>query len=103
MEVQKPGDDQSAYQREVQQGVKIFEESFKGMQTAKFPAQKAEYEKSTHEALQGIQDACKGLMNEHLNGVKDQLSKDYQAYLDNPNTENQGKVQHDIDDMKHTS
>jgi len=102
MEVQKPGDD-AEYRKEVQRGTKIFEESFQGMQKAKFPQQKAEYEKSTGEALQAIQDACKGLANEQLNKVKDQLAKDYQSYLSNPNKENEGKVEHDIDDLRHSS
>ena len=103
MEVQKPGDDHTAYQKEVQKGVKVFEESFQGMQKAKFPQQKAEYQKATGEALQAIQDACKGLANAQLSKVKDQLAKDYQSYLSNPNKANEGKVNHDIDDLKHSS
>ena len=103
MEVQKPGDDFAAYRKEIKQGADIFEKSFQGMQTAKFPAQKAEFEKSTQEALQAIQDACKGLANEQLNKVKDQLTADYQSYLTNPNAENQEKVQHDIDDLRNST
>ncbi len=101
MEVQKPGDD-AQYRGEVQKGAKIFEESFKGMQKAKFPQQKEEYQKATGEALQAIQDACKGLANDQLSKVKDQLAKDYQSYLSNPSKENEGKVEHDIDDLKHS-
>lgn len=102
MEIQKPGDD-AQYKKEVQRGADIFEKSFQGMQKAKFPQQKEEFEKSTQEALQAIQDACKGLANAQLVKIKDQLAKDYQAYLSNPNKENEGKVQHDIDDLKHSS
>ncbi len=103
MEVQKPGDNAKAYRQEIQQGTKIFEESFKGMQKAeqqKFPEKKAEYEKSTQEALKAIQDACKGLANAHLNQLKDQLAHDYQSYLSSPSKENEERVQHDIDDLK---
>ena len=94
----RPSEDSSIYKNELQQGVKIFEKSFKGYQETKnFPAKKMEYEKAMGESLQAIQDACKALMNKELAAKKDQLSKDYQDFLNNPSSQNASKVEKDLD------
>lgn len=101
MEIQKPGDDQSIYKKELQQGVKIFEESLKGFRdTKKFPEKKMEYEKAMNESFKAIQDACTVLMNKELASEKEQLSKDYQSYLSNPSAENANKVEKDLDALR---
>ena len=104
MEIQKPDEsNRSAYMKEVQKGLQIFEQGLNGMKFSQFTQQKNQYEKSTHESLQAIQDAVKGIMNKELNRLKDELSKDYQNYLDNPNDQNFKKVQSDIDSLKKSS
>jgi hypothetical protein len=104
MEIQKPGDDASIYRKELQQGVKIFEESLQGFrETKKFPEKKMEYEKAMNESLKAIQDACSALMNKELVHEKDQLSKDYQNYLSNPTDTNANKLEKDLNDLRKSS
>ncbi len=104
MEIQKPGDERSIYQKEIQQGVKIFQESFKGLQeTKKFPEKKIEYEKAMDESLQAIQDAASALMNQKLIQMKEQLSKDYHVYLDDPTNQNAEKVDKDLDSLRESN
>jgi len=104
MEIQKPGDDQAIYKREIKQGVKIFEESLKGFQdTKKFPEKKMEYEKAMNESLKAIQDASSALMNKELVQEKEQLSNDYKNYLTNPSEENAKKIEKDLGALRKSS
>jgi len=98
MEIQKAGDDQEKYRKEIHEGAHIFNESFKEMQkTKKFPQKKAELEKSMGEAFKAIQEAATALANKTLEEQKNQLSKDYQAYLSDPSEQNAQKVEKDLD------
>lgn len=104
MEIQKPGEDPSAYRKEIQEGVKIFKESFQGVKETKdFPQKTQEYEKAIDESMQAIQDAATALMNEKLIQLKQQLDKDYHAYLDNPNSQNAEKVEKDLDSLRESA
>jgi len=100
MEIPGGVPEKPTYKNEVQSGVKLFEKGFKNLQESKFDAQKLEYKKSMKESLQVIQDAAKGLMNQELLKQKEELANDFQQYLDNPTSENEQKVQHDIDSLK---
>ncbi|MDN3505655.1 MAG: hypothetical protein P0S96_00285 [Simkaniaceae bacterium] len=101
MEISKPGEDKSIYKKELQQGVRIFEESLKGYRdTKKFPEKKMEYEKAMKESFKAIQDACTALMSKELSGEKEQFSKDYQNYLSNPSAENANKIEKDLDVLR---
>lgn len=101
MEIDKMGGDSAAYRKEIQEGVQIFEKSFKGVRETKdFPQKTAEYEKSIDESMQAIQDAATALMNKKLLEMKDQLDKDYHVYLDNPTAQNAEKVEKDLDSLR---
>lgn len=91
------------YQRELKEGVQLFEKGFKAMQQSKLDAQKQEYEKSMKESLQVIQDTATALMNKKLLHMKEQLAKDYNNYLSNPTDVNRDKIQNDIDTLKKQS
>lgn len=100
MEIGKTGDS-AEYRKEIQEGVQIFEKSFKGVrETKNFPQKTAEYEKSIDEAMQAIQDAATALTNKKLLEIKDQLDKDYHGYLDNPTAQNAEKVEKDLDSLR---
>lgn len=92
-----------AYRKEVQEGVQIFEKSFKGAaETKKFPEKKALFERSSREALKGIGDAAKALMNQRILEEKEKLEKDYGNYLSNPTPENEQQVEKDLQSFKKT-
>jgi len=104
MEIQKPSDESSVYKKEIQQGVKIFDESFKEMEKTKnFPQKKQEFENAMQESLQAIQDAATSLANKELIQQKDQLSKDYQDYLTSPTPQNAEKVEKDLNSLRESS
>ena len=104
MEIQKGEGDSSVYRKELQQGIKVFEESFKGMrETKNFPQKKQEYEKATEKSLQAIQDAASALMNQALIQMKDRLGNDYQTYMDSPTQENAEKIEKDLDSLREST
>lgn len=101
MEIQKAGDDSSAYKNEIKEGVQIFDKSFKEMkETKNFPQKKQEFNNAMQESLKAIQDAATALANKELLKKKQQLDQDYQAYLQTPNSENEKKVEKDIDSLR---
>lgn len=93
--------DQPIYRADLQKGLQVFEESFKEMeQTKQFPQKKQMLEKAAEESLLAIQNAAKGLMNQKLVEMKNQLDKDFHAYVENPSQKAEEKVQKDIQSMK---
>jgi hypothetical protein len=99
-----PGEESSIYRKEIQQGLQIFEKSFKGYQeTRKFPEKKMEFQKAMAESLQAIQDACSALMNKELVEKKDKLSKDYQEFLNHPTSQNANQIEKDVNSMRESS
>lgn len=89
-----------SYEQEYQQGVNIFEESFKGYEKSKFQAQKTQYEKAMNEALDAMGDSASALANEQLKSLKNKLAKDLHTYMENPTSENSSQVISDINEMK---
>ena len=96
--------EQDRYRKEAQEGIKIVQESFKSMEETKnFPEKKMVLDRALREALQAVQDAARGLMNQKLLDEKAQLDKDYSAYTQAPNEENKKRVETDIENMKKTA
>ncbi len=89
-----------SYEQEYQQGVNVFEESFKGYEKSTFQAQKTEYEKAMNKSLDAMGKSASALANEQLKSLKDKLSKDFNTYIQDPTKENSSKVLADIDQMK---
>ncbi len=100
MEISGDPGKRAEYQREVKEGVHIFEESFKGLQETNFAPKKEEYEKAIDMSLKALHDVAKAMVNKKLMKMKDQLDRDYHQYLDNPSSENQVKVEKDISSLK---
>ena len=92
---------QPSYEQEYQQGVNIFEESFKGYEKSKFQAQKTEYEKAMNESLDAMGKSASALANQQLKSLKNKLESDLHTYIQEPTKENSQQVLADIDQMKH--
>lgn len=104
MGIEKLGGDSAAYRKEIQEGVQIFEKSFKGIRETKdFPQKTEEYEKAIDESMQAIQDAATALMNKKLLEIKAELDKDYHTFLDNPSAKNAEKVEKDLDSLREST
>jgi len=88
------------YQKEVKEGVKVFEESFKGLQGTNLPPKREEYEKSIDMSLEALNDLAKALFNQKMMKMKDRLDTDYHQYLQNPSDENRMKVEKDLENLK---
>ncbi len=100
MSVSGPNSNQPTYRQEFDQGVELFEKSFKAYQQSNFDPQKNEYALAMKDSLEVMQDAAGGMFNQHLMDMKSQLAKDMNAYMKNPSEENRQKVDSDIDSLK---
>ena len=99
MEISKS--DESQYRHEVKEGLDVFKKSFEGgVETKKFPEKKELFEKSSKEAMQGIHDAAKALMNKEILAQKEKLEKDYDQYLEQPSPKNRKQVEKDLESFK---
>lgn len=99
MEISKS--DESQYRHEVKEGLDVFNKSFQGgAETKKFPEKKMLFDKAAKEAMQGISDASKALMNKEILAQKEKLEKDYGQYLIEPTPENRKQVEKDIESFK---
>jgi hypothetical protein len=100
MEVSGPSSNQPTYKQEFTQSVKVFEESFKGYQNSTFDPQKKQFALAMNDSLTAMQDSANGMFNKHLGELKDKLSQDVNAYLENPTDANRKKVDSDINSLK---
>ena len=100
-QISGPSPSQPSYRSEFEQSVKLFENSFKEMQSSKIDAQRAQYLKVMRESLKVMQETANGMLNQRLLTLKDNLSKDLNAYLSDPTDPNKKqKVQSDIEHLK---
>jgi hypothetical protein len=100
MEVSGPNSSQPTYKQEFDKSVKVFEESFKGYQSSTFDPQKKEFAAAMNDSLTAMQDSANGMFNKHLGEMKEKLSKDMAAYMENPSDANLKKVDSDINSLK---
>ncbi|HPE84627.1 MAG TPA: hypothetical protein PLO43_00405 [Chlamydiales bacterium] len=89
-----------SYHQEFQQGVNIFEESFKNYEKSTFQAQKDMYKKAMNESLDAMGKSASALANEQLKSYKDKLAKDLNTYIQDPTKDHSNQVLSDISQMK---
>ncbi|MCH9612405.1 MAG: hypothetical protein S4CHLAM102_08950 [Chlamydiia bacterium] len=100
MDVSPTGPSNPSYQQEVRRGAELFEKSFHEMQSSKIDAQKEQYKEVMRESLNVIHQAARGLMNDQIEELKNQLAQDLDAYLKDPSSSNSSKVESDISHLK---
>ncbi len=101
MSISGPNSQQPSYHSEFNQSVDLFAKSFEGLQTSQLDAQKTQYIKVMRESLQVMQESAKGMLNQHLATLKDNLAKDFNSYLASPSETQKEKVENDIQQLKH--
>ena len=102
MEISDQGKEQQAkqYQAEFQKSVTLFESSFKNLQKSKISEQKKQYVKVMNEALNVMKDSANGMLSKKLSNVREDLNKEFQTYLKDPNDKNAVNLQQEINTVK---
>jgi len=100
MEVGDSSAAKPTYQGEFNKGVDLFDKEFQAYQKSTFDAQKREYSKSMHDALDVIGDSAKGMANTKLQEMKAKLEKDLDEYIKNPTEINRQHVDEDLNTLK---
>ncbi|NDE63762.1 MAG: hypothetical protein EB053_05350 [Chlamydiae bacterium] len=103
MEIRPNQPQQPTYKQEFKESVDIYDKSFQGAMESNFDPQKRQYYKAMKESLEAMQDSANGLVNQHLLDLKQKLSQDTNAYIQDPSAENQKKIQKDIKDIRNSS
>jgi hypothetical protein len=103
MSISGPGSEKPTYQSDFKDSLNVFQNSFEGYKNSTFDVQKDQYSLAMKESINAMQDSINGLMNAKLQKLKSNLEGHVDEYIQNPNTQNEQKVERDLKNIKEES
>lgn len=96
------GDDSKVptYKQEYQEGVDLFDKSFKEYMKSQEPHQKAKFKDVMDKALDVMNKAAMQALSEEQKKLNENVHKDYDAFMKSPGQKSGAKLEKDVEDLK---